>query len=709
MKVTLGGDRLGSGNKQTQEMKKFHRSTFNQEQDWKSTMAPGILYPSLCIPMTNGDSMDIDMDALIKTLPTKGPLFGSFKYQTDIFTVPMRLYNGILHNNPLNIGLKMNQIYMPKLKLQYDNNAPKVAGSNDYNWQVNETGLLKYLGFSGIGTITTDNGRGLRLINAIPILAYYDIFKNYYANKQEDNAYVIGPGRATAEAVEITAFSVWNAIGTKIGSYIDNQTAPLYDGENSLSKILNVQITVPKKYEKEVISGEILNFVQFMIEDADINEEPLDWNVIDGCYNDPTDYTLAELKDNLFTIVISEDEDLNFLITVTINPSIYQTGYRMHVAVKGLATGYESADIELKPFELQNIDDMRKALLSHNEIGEQFVIGRDWDDQSGSDESGLPYSTLFSITDDGINFNSFKQNGLVVKTYQSDIFQNWLDTEWIEGENGIAAISAVNVSEGTLEMDALNLAQKVYNMLNRIALSGGTYEDWQEAVYTEDAVRKAESPIYEGGMSGEILFEPVTSTSETKIDGSPAALGTLGGKGQLVHETKKGGRNIHIRAKEPVFVMAITSITPRICYTQGNEWYLTELNSYDDLHKPSLDGIGFQDLICEQIGWWDTKVKDAGEIQRRSAGKIVAWSNYMTAVDKAYGEFAQPQGKGFMVLSRNYERMGSDIADMTTYIDPAKFNYAFAFTNLDAQNFWAEIHYFIKTRRVMSAHQIPNL
>ena len=28
--------------------------------------------------------------------------------------------------------------------------------------------------------------------NALPILAYYDIFKNYYANTQEENFYILG-------------------------------------------------------------------------------------------------------------------------------------------------------------------------------------------------------------------------------------------------------------------------------------------------------------------------------------------------------------------------------------------------------------------------------------------------------------------------------------------------------------------------------------
>ena len=60
----------------------------------------------------------------------------------------------------------------------------------------------------------------------------------------------------------------------------------------------------------------------------------------------------------------------------------------------------------------------------------------------------------------------------VGKTYDSDIYQNWVNTDWIDGSNGINEITAVNVADGKLTMDALNLAQKVYNMLNRIAISG---------------------------------------------------------------------------------------------------------------------------------------------------------------------------------------------------------------------------------------------
>ena len=57
------------------------------------------------------------------------------------------------------------------------------------------------------------------------------------------------------------------------------------------------------------------------------------------------------------------------------------------------------------------------------------------------------------------------------------------------------AVTDVDVKDGKLNLDALNLAQKVYNMLNRIAISGGSYKDWIETVYTTDYYFRAETPL----------------------------------------------------------------------------------------------------------------------------------------------------------------------------------------------------------------------
>ena len=129
----------------------------------------------------------------------------------------------------------------------------------------------------------------------------------------------------------------------------------------------------------------------------------------------------------------------------------------------------------------------------------------------------------------------------------------------------------------------------------------------------------------------------------------------------------------------------------------------------DDLHKPALDGIGYQDSLNDERAWCDRNVKLNGDIVT-SAGKTVAWINYMTNVNRTFGNFAPGMSESFMVLNRNYSINASkQIEDLTTYIDPVKFNYIFADTSLDAMNFWVQTKFDIKVRRLISAKQIPNL
>ena len=63
----------------------------------------------------------------------------------------------------------------------------------------------------------------------------------------------------------------------------------------------------------------------------------------------------------------------------------------------------------------------------------------------------------------------------------------------------------------------------------------------------------------------------------------------------------------------------------------------------------------------------------------------------------------------WMTLNRNYEEDENGIADLTTYIDPAKYNNIFADTRLDAMNFWIQVKIDAKVVQKMSARQIPNL
>ena len=126
--------------------------------------------------------------------------------------------------------------------------------------------------------------------------------------------------------------------------------------------------------------------------------------------------------------------------------------------------------------KLETLDEIRDEILK-TPGNQEFKI---------NSNSNINVSNLFKeIQRSATN----KLGGLVIKTYDSDIFNNWVKTDWIDGENGISKVTALKPDEdGTITMDALNLQQKVYNMLNRIAVSGGTYRDWLETVYTAEKI-----------------------------------------------------------------------------------------------------------------------------------------------------------------------------------------------------------------------------
>ena len=288
--------------------------------------------------------------------------------------------------------------------------------------------------------------------------------------------------------------------------------------------------------------------------------------------------------------------------------------------------------------------------------------------------------------------------GLCLKTHQSDLFNNWVNKEWVDGDNGINAVTDVDVSSGKLNLDALNLAQKVYNMLNRIAISGGSYKDWIETVYTTDYYFRAETPVYEGGMSTTIDFEAVVSNSASNASGTEEPLGSLAGRG--FNQGKKGGK-IVIKCNEPCYILGIASITPNVDYSQGNDWDMMQLKTMDDLHKPQLDGIGYQDLLSNQMHG-RASLKDA-------IGKQPAWLNYMTAVNQTYADFAAGEIESYMVLNRIYDVDGKtgELINPSTYISPKDYTYIFATTTDTNRDFWVQIGKRIIARRVMSAAQIP--
>ena len=647
----IGKNTLGDRNKMTVRLRDYEMSSHDLSFVFRNTQSPGTLVPFMKLVAQKGDIWDINLINKTLTHPTVGPLFGSYKLQHFVFTCPIRLYNSWLHNNRTGIGMNMSEIKLPRITLGIP--AHKLRESNP-------SSLLNYLGWKGARN--TDDTTRWDFINAVPVLAYYDIFKNYFANKQEKNFYIIN--NEVANTINIK-----NSSGEIQTLRLNQTTDIMINKESTLTYNLHsgeTNVDYSEYWENLVI--------RYYRSNATIT----------------TDHTAAFLSG-------LEGDALN-VQTITLKNLELAPGYKNGKIERiFLKNTYQPNNIHLTAVPLENLDKIRDEILAKpgNQV---FTVN----------ESKLkPFSILNSVNQESQSNNAMitNQYGLVVKTYDSDVMQNWINTDWIDGENGINEISAVAVEDGKITMDSLNLAQKVYNMLNRIAVSGGTYRDWLETVYTTgNYMERPETPIFEGGVTQWIEFEEVISNSATENE----PLGTLAGRGKTTQQ--KGSGKLHFKVQEPSYIIGLCAITPMVDYCQGNEWDCY-LKSMDDLHKPALDGIGYQDSLNTQRAAWTKVYKKGIGWTETAPGKTVAWINYMTNFNKTFGNFATDESEEFMVLNRNYEQANSsqEIGDLTTYIDPSKHNEIFADTSIDAMNFWIQTACQINVRRNISAKQIPNL
>lgn len=642
---SIGKNTLGGGKRMQVDMVTYNRSTHDLSYVWRNTQSPGTLVPFICELALPGDIHEIQLSANVLTHPTVGPLFGSFKLQLDVFECPIRLYNAQLHNNKLGIGLDMSKVKFPVLGITYNKTTdnPLATKGNLNGAQVNPSCLRSYLGFNGEGRIYPEKVNTYKIESqCMPELMYYDIFKNYYANLQEENAY-----------------------------YIDT---------NSDIKAVNIQ---GKDYNPNDVNASIKkgDAVAITVEEG-ITDQDLRLTV------QTFRGSIEKIEPSELGTVVSAPNTIGVTVTSTVYTAILKVE-----SIYGIGGG------KLSTFKIEEVDLIREKILQAPTNVPYDLV-----------DSSVSLMTKFNQRTNNYLNTTFPQFGLCVKTYQSDLFNNWVNTEWVDGENGISEITSVAVTNGSFTIDALNLAQKVYNMMNRIAVSGGSYRDWIETVYTSNYIERAETPVYMGGMSDEIVFQEVISQSATEQE----PLGSLAGRGKLAYN-KKGGY-LKIKVEEPSYIIGIVSITPRIDYSQGTKWD-RNLKTMNDLHKPALDAIGFQDLVTSKMAWWDTYIGATNKpVTKYSAGKQPAWIDYMSNYNRTHGNFASGKSEEFMVLNRSYEinketlsLNQSVIKDLTTYIDPTKYNYIFADQSLDAMNFWVQIGVDWKARRMMSAKVIPNL
>lgn len=656
---TLGKNTLGDNNKMKVAMRDYDMSTHDISTVFRSTIGVGMLVPFCKILCQKGDIIDLDLINKTLSQPTLGPLFGSFKLQHFLFFGGFRLYNSWLHNNRTGIGMKMSDI---KLPMMY---AKTYGTTTEAKTNISASALYKYLGLSKARRKGSNSTEGIYK-NGIPLLLYLDIFKNFFANTQEDKFYMIS--NVGSEPTIKAGFGGTPSVDYKLPKTGLNVTPKSTD---------TVTITIPSSVNNY---KDAWGSIVFAIRDnttgngTQVTADKL-----------TTDATKATIKLDKFNTLYPNG---GTLISILLNSTAAFGAF-------------------LKQYDLKILDQIRDVIL-HKKGNETLILYG-----SNLNETNNGSTELANMFNDLINSQTEKLGGMLLKTYDSDIFNNWVKTDWIDGAGGITEITSIDITanDGKLTMDALNLQQKVYNMLNRIAVSGGTYRDWLETVYTAGKyLDRPETPVFIGGMTQYIEFDEVVSKSATETEFGNQPLGDIAAIGRGGKPLNNG--HVHYQCEEPGYIMGLMAITPIVDYSQGNDFDLN-LQTIDDLHKPALDGIGYQDLIQEQMVGETSVYENGGSInniKHLAANKTVAWIDYMTNYNRTFGDFAAGGALDFMVLNRRYEVNNlNQIDDLTTYIDPQKYIEIFADTDLTSQNFWVQTVVQATRRGNYSAKQIPFL
>lgn len=148
-------------------------NTFDLSHDNKLSLDMGQLVPVLVMPTLPGDSFNITPQALVKFAPMTFPVMHKIDVYIHLFYVTKR---------------NLWRPYEEHVSSTTDKQMPYFQGNEDdpeniITLEVPEGGLLDYMGLP-----TTDNI--LLPINALPIMAYYNIVNQYYQDQNNDEYFV---------------------------------------------------------------------------------------------------------------------------------------------------------------------------------------------------------------------------------------------------------------------------------------------------------------------------------------------------------------------------------------------------------------------------------------------------------------------------------------------------------------------------------------
>lgn len=184
---------------------KNNRSNFNAGYKNRFSMDFGYLIPAGLWDIPSNSHFELDMQAVLSSNPTLAPVLGTMKFRAEAYYIEKAAYVDLLRNNE-KVPLDRN---VPFPTFEGDN-----FGTAGYLFSP-QSGIFDFLQMYPAGWSSNMYGGDAQSdrmppLNAIPLLMYYDIYRNYYCNPQDDNipirtrAFTTGSGATTIRDTFVT-------------------------------------------------------------------------------------------------------------------------------------------------------------------------------------------------------------------------------------------------------------------------------------------------------------------------------------------------------------------------------------------------------------------------------------------------------------------------------------------------------------------------
>ena len=332
--------------------------------------------------------------------------------------------------------------------------------------------------------------------------------------------------------------------------------------------------------------------------------------------------------------------------------------------------------------------------------------------------------------------------GLLSVPYQPDLFNNIIKA----GESPTAYIEVEQQNgKDVVAVPRLRLQTKVQNMLDRMFVSGGRFEDLLRTLFGTKGSPTVNKPEFLGAWQASI--DPTNVVSQAPGAGSDGTV-DLGQMAARVDRFSsfKGSQGVDYYAKEPGTIMFISMLVPEPAYFQGLNPDLVGMTFADDFN-PEMNGIGFQAVPRHRYStlpvgtlpqkpyessvsvlsspWVQTAPIANADPNLVEVGEEVAWSWLRTDYPTLHGEFAENGFWQYWTLARRYSYYGpkavvsGDVPEdereyygsenFTTYINPLDWQYIFtARTQMDA-NFMLYASFDATVTSSLSKNYMPYL